>query len=117
MVIWSTDFGVDFKMSATYLRADISHCTLTCAKGSLTGRLADARKQRLYYRQGRSMWGLALGVEGKKRRRSTDCDCRPKNGKEHRSSASIMGISMTLLRMLLRFPRLPTCLSLEIDGH
>ena len=63
------------------------------------------------------MWELALGVEGKMRRQNTDCDCRPKNGRAHRSSGSTMGISMTLLKMLLRFPRLLTCLSLKIDGQ
>lgn len=109
MVTWSTDFSVDFNMSATYLQILVSHSTLTCVKESQTGRLADAHKQQLYYRQGRSMWELALGVEEKKRRRNTDCGCRPKNGRAHRSSASIMGISMTLLRTLLRYPRLPTC--------
>lgn len=109
MVTWSTDFSVDFKISATYLQFRLSHSPLTCAKGSLTGQLADAHKQRLCYRQGRSMWGLALGVEGKKRRRNIGCGCRPRNGRAHRSSRSTMGISMTLLRMLLRFPRLPIC--------
>lgn len=101
MVTWSTDFGVDFKISATYLQLRVSHSPMIGTKGSLTGRLADAHKQQLYYRQGRSMWGLALGVEGKMRRRNTDCGCRPKNGRAHRSSASTMGISMTILRMLL----------------
>ena len=86
MVTWSTDFRVDSKISATYLQIRVTHSQLICAKGSLTGQLADAHKQRLYYRQGRSMWGLALEVVGKKRRRNTDCDCRPKNGRVHRSS-------------------------------
>lgn len=117
MVTWSTDFGVDFKISATYLQFSVSHDTSKYVRVSLTGRLADAHKQRLCYRQDKSMWGLALGVEGKKRRRNTDCDCRPRNGRAPRSSASTTGISMTLLRMLQRFPSLPTCLSLKTDGQ
>ncbi len=117
IIIWSTDFGVDFKISATYLRIPISHSVLTSTNGSLTGRPEGAHKQRLYYRQGRSMSGLAPGVEGTKRRQSIGCDCRPKNDRAHRSSASTMGTSKTLLRMSLRFPRLPTCLSLEMDDQ
>ena len=85
IVIWSTDFGVDFKISATYLQIYVSHTSLVCAGGPLTDQPANAHKQQLCYRQGRSKWGLALGAEGKKKRRSTDYDCRPKNGRAHRS--------------------------------
>lgn len=55
IVTWSTDFGVDFRISATYLQNCFSHSQMIGAKGSLTGRLGDVHKQRLYYRQGRSM--------------------------------------------------------------
>lgn len=95
MVTWSIDFGVDFKMSVTYLPIRVSRSPLKCAKTSLTDRLADAHKQRLYYRQGRSMWELALEVEGKKRHRNTGCDCRLKNGMARQSLMSTTGISMT----------------------
>ena len=117
IVIWSTDFGVDFKMSATYLQIWVSQALLYSANRSLTDRLEDAHKQRLYYRQGRSTLGLVLGVEGKRRRRNIDYDCKPMNGRAHRSSVSTMGTSMTLLRTSLRFRRLPICWSLEIDSE
>ena len=95
MVIWSTDFGVEFKISVTYLQINFSHSPFTCANETLTGRLEDAHKQRLYYRQGRSTSGLAPGVGGKKRRRSTDCDCKLKNGRAPQSSGSTEGTSET----------------------
>lgn len=95
MVTWSTDFGVEFKISVTYLQIYFSRSPFTCAKESLTGPPEDAHKQQLYYRQGRSTSGLALGVEGKRRRRNTDYDYRPRNGRAPQFSASTVGTSET----------------------
>lgn len=44
MVTWSTDFGVDFKISATYLEIRVSPSPLKRVKVPLTGRLVDAHK-------------------------------------------------------------------------